>query len=92
MDHMNFEIRQETRFCKVNGKLGYWHCWEHYSQPLEASMLIGGAPDGIFSKVFGIVEFVDGVKRCDPTSIRFCDDDHALLCEMEKRKNEKEVN
>ena len=68
-----------TRFCKVNGKVGYFHTWEHYSQPVEASPLVGGSPAGIYSRVFGIVEFTDGVERVDPTEIKFCDENNAGL-------------
>lgn len=80
----DIKIRQETRLCEVNGELGYFHCWEHYSKPMEASPLMGGAPAGVFSKVFGIVEFADRVARVDPTDIKFCDDENALLNAMAK--------
>lgn len=40
------QIEWKTRLCTVNDKLGYFHAWEHYSKPLEASPLIGGAPAG----------------------------------------------
>lgn len=72
----------------VNYQLGYFHAWEHYSKPLEASPLIGGAPAGVFSKIFGIVEFSDGVRRVDPTDICFCDEENQMLSEMEKFENE----
>lgn len=75
-------IKQERRLCEINGELGYFHLWEYYSQPLNASHLIGVAPAGVFSRVFGIVEFEDGVKRIDPTEIKFVDEEHDLLCEM----------
>ena len=47
------------RLCKIKntGKYGYFHTWEHYSKPVEASPLVGGAPAGVISKVFAIVEF-----------------------------------
>lgn len=38
------QIEWKTRLCQVGEKLGYFHAWEHYSKPLEASPLIGGAP------------------------------------------------
>lgn len=37
-----------------------------------------------WSKVFGIVEFEDGVRRVGPSSIKFCDEENAILCEMAK--------
>lgn len=73
------QIEWKTRLCTVNDKLGYFHAWEHYSKPLEASPLIGGAPAGVFSKIFGIVEFSDGVRRVDPTDICFCDEENQML-------------
>lgn len=68
-----------TRNCTVEGEYGYFHTWEMYSKPLEASPLVGGAPAGVFSKIFGIVEFADGVRRVDPTEIHFCDEENANL-------------
>ena len=59
-----------------------------YRSLLEASPLIGGAPAGVFSKIFGIVEFSDGVRRVDPTDICFCDEENQMLSEMEKFENE----
>lgn len=40
----DIRIKYETRGCTVNGRPGYFHCWEHWSRPIEASPLIGGAP------------------------------------------------
>ena len=78
----NITVRSELRLCKVDGKLGYFHTWEHFSKPLEASPLMGGAPAGVFSQVFGIVEFSDGVDRVNPYKIQFCDETNAVLNEM----------
>ena len=72
-------IENEKRLCNVNGEIGYFHRWESFSKPLEASPLVGGAPAGVFSKVFGIVEFKDGVRRVDPTDVHFCDEQNELL-------------
>ena len=78
------EIEQMTRLCVVGGsKLGYFHTWEHYSKPLPENPRIGGEPGGVFSKVFGIVEFSDGVQRVDPTDICFCDKENETLKEIE---------
>lgn len=79
-------VSMETRLCEVNGKLGYFHCWEHYSRPVEASPLVGGAPAGVISMAYGIVEFPDGVKRVDPYQIKFCDEQNSILCEMAKHQ------
>ncbi len=68
------ESKKSTRLCKVGDRIGYFHAWEHYSKPVEASPLIGGAPAGIFSCIFAIVEFSDGVERVDPTRVHFCNE------------------
>lgn len=92
MAGLNMQIEWKTRLCQVGKKLGYFHTWEHYSKPLEASPMIGGAPAGVFSKMFGIVEFLDGVKRVDPSEIVFCDEENQMLSEMEKTRKERESN
>lgn len=73
-----------TRLCEVNGKLGYFHRWEQWSKVVDASPLRGGHPGGQNGQVFGIVEFEDGVRRVGPSSIKFCDEENAILCEMAK--------
>lgn len=77
---------RNTRLCIVDGKTGYFHVWEHYSKPVEASSFMGGAPAGVFSKVFGIVEFSDGVKRIDPVNIKFCDEENSALSIFNKKE------
>lgn len=62
------------RLCKVYNKTGYFHTWEHYSEPIPASPYIGGSPEGVFSRLYGIVEFLDGVERVEVCDINFCDD------------------
>lgn len=62
------------RLCRVGDEYAYFHCWEHYSRPTEASFFVGGAPAGIYSRIYGIVEFKDCVKRVDPSDIVFCDE------------------
>lgn len=85
----NISVSWELRLCEVNGMLGYFHTWEHYSRPAEASPLVGGAPAGVIGQVFGIVEFPDGVKRVEPYKIKFCDEQNAMLGKMnEVRKGE----
>lgn len=59
------------RLCKVGKETGYFHLWEQFSKPIPASPLIGGSPAGVFSTTFGIVEFSDGIRRVDPTDIKF---------------------
>ena len=71
---LTYKIRFNNRACKVGNEFAYFHCWEHYSRPIEASPLVGGPPAGVFSKIYGIVEFKDCVKRVDPVDIVFCDE------------------
>lgn len=90
MAGLNMQMEWKTRLCQVGEKIGYFHTWEHYSKPLEASPLMGGAPAGVFSKIFGIVEFSDGVRRIDPTDIRFCDEENDMLLKMENARKGRE--
>lgn len=87
MAGINATIELRTRLCRVGDELGYFHVWEFFSKPLEASPMIGGAPAGVFSKMFGIVEFTDGVRRVDPSDICFCDEDNRMLKEIAKGEN-----
>lgn len=88
MARMDFKIKWETRLCEVRGELGYFHTWEQYFNVVDASPMIGGHPGGQVGYVIGIVEFSDGVRRVDPMQIKFCDDENALLNEMNRRYQE----
>lgn len=79
---MNVEL--PTRLCEVKGELGYFHLWEQWSNVVDASLLRGGHPAGQIGQVYGIVEFKDGVRRVDPVSIKFCDEENATLCALVK--------
>lgn len=79
----------ERRLCKVKNELGYFHCWEHYSEPVPAGLTIGSPPAGVISYVLGIVEFEDGVRHVDPTEIKFCDEEHANLYALNKYEKER---
>ena len=87
-----FTLRYELRLCKVKDKIGYFHCWEHFSKPVPADLAIGSPPAGVISYVLGIVEFDDGIRRVDPTEIKFCDEEHANLCELNKYEKERCTN
>lgn len=78
---------QENRFCIVGNECGYFHTWEYWSEPMPASPMIGGTPAGVFSRVYGIVEFADGVRRVEITDIRFCDDENGALVDINKHIN-----
>lgn len=76
MSGMDVKIVWETRPCEVDGEVGDFHCWEHYF-------------DGCTTKVNGIVEFHDGVRRVDITKIRFLDEKSEYLAlEHFKKKQE----
>ena len=87
---LTMNVEWTTRLCTVGDRTGYFHTWEHFSKPLEASPLIGGAPAGVFSKVFGIVEFPDGVERVDPADIHLCDEENEMLKNFPRRKTREE--
>lgn len=92
--YTDIEICWHTRPCLVNGEYGEFHIWEQWSEPVGESPLIGGPPAGVVSRVVGIVEFPDGIRRVDPTSIKFVDEEHANLCgsaKVYKRKAEEEI-
>ena len=86
----NIEIKMERRGCTVNGKPGYFHCWEQYSRPVEADLYIGGRPAGIVSFVRGLVEFPEGMGYADPKNIQFCDEEHEMLCAWDRFVKEKQ--
>lgn len=88
MTDMTITIEPEIRLCEVKGELGYFHCWEEYSDVIDASPLRGGHPGGKISQVYGIVEFADCVRRVPPSRIKFCDEKNAVLKEMNKMKGE----
>lgn len=78
MPGLNCEVRWETRLCEVEGELGYFHLWEQWADVVAASALKGGHLGGQVGRVYGIVEFKDGVRRVDPAKIKFCDEANAV--------------
>lgn len=40
MAGLSMDIKLETRLCEVNGEFGYFHCWEHWSNVIDASPLL----------------------------------------------------
>lgn len=67
------EVKQERRLCTVRGDHGYFHTWEHYTNCSGQS------------GVYGLVEFEDGVRRVEPTCIKFCDEEHEMLSVFNKK-------
>lgn len=84
MASFEIPIRVPQRKCVVDGRPGYFHLWEQYSEVVAPSLLMGGHPGRTISRVFGIVEFADGVQRINPCDIKFVDEDHLYLAEAEK--------
>lgn len=68
-------VELPTRLCEVKGELGYFHLWEQWSNVVGASLLRGGHHVGQ----------VYGVRRVDPVSIKFCDEENASLCALVKQ-------
>ena len=77
-------IKPELRCCEVDGKLGYFHCWERYRDILAPGLIAGSHPDIQYYRVLGIVEFSDGVERVDPSRIKFNDEKNCTLRMMQK--------
>lgn len=75
-------VKKELRLCKVANELGYFHCWEQYSNVVQPGFTIGSHEGGQYSRVFGIVEFPELVMRVDPTNIQFVDEEHKVLEDM----------
>lgn len=84
-------VKKELRLCHVLGKVGYFHCWEHYSDvvpEVPERLLCDGHPGGTISFVRALVEFPDGMGYVDPEDLKFCDETHAYLCAMDKIEKE----
>lgn len=84
-------VKHELRLCKVRDELGYFHCWEQWANVVDASPMVGGHPGGQVSYVMGIIEFDNGVRRVDPTLIKFCDEINDGLTMMAKQSVEDEI-
>lgn len=80
-------VKQERRLCTVKGETGYFHIWEQQSKLIPPSPMVGGHSGGTVSYILGIVEFKDGVRRVDPTEIKFCDEENEML-DVFNRKGE----
>lgn len=95
MAGLKMNVEFPTRLCEVKGELGYFHLWERWSNVIPGvtiaqqgrkmfGFLRGGHPADQIEQVYGIVEFKDGVRRVDPVSIKFCDEENAALCALVK--------
>ena len=74
-------IQQERRLYKVDGKLGYFHCWEQYATTVPQ---IGPLPGGQESHLYGIVEFSKSIRRVNPEDIHFVDEENSILTDLEE--------
>lgn len=75
----NIEITYKTRRCQVESRVGYFHLWEQYADVITPGLTVGSHPGGQYARVFGIVEFADGVERVDPSKIKFIDEQNEVL-------------
>ena len=75
----DFTIMPERRLCKVNGEYGYFHCWEHYMEPLPPAVTMGGHKGGQYSCVRGVVETENGMRLVHPAAIEFVDEENKML-------------
>lgn len=82
---------KELRLCKVNEEFGYFHCWEQYADVMAPGLTVGSHPGGQYYRVFGIVEFNDGIERVDPEKIKFVDEFNASLVAMNKIQEENDT-
>ena len=88
-----FYVQPKLRPCFVINKekstKALFHCWEHFSEVLAPSPMIGGQPGGTFAWVRGIVELEDGqVIAVAPQMIKFVDN----ACEEYIWQEEKDGN
>lgn len=74
-----FTIKPELRLCTVNDEPGYFHCWEHFSEPTLVRLATKQEITIVSSHVNGVVEFHDRVERVNPEDIKFCDEENAYL-------------
>lgn len=80
-----FTITYERRECVVNGKVGYFCCWEQWADTIAPSSMMDGHPGGQLAAVNAIVEFDEGVRRVSFTDIKFTDEIHKSLERMQLR-------
>lgn len=81
-------VKKELRLCQVGKETGYFHCWEQYADVIAPGLTVGSHPGGQYSRVFGIVEFDDGIERVSPEKIKFVDEYNASLVAMNKIQKE----
>lgn len=69
-----FIIETELRPCMVGDKKALFHTWNHYSEIVPPSPMVGGHSGGVLSDTYAIVEFEDGsVEKYRAHEVRFLD-------------------
>ena len=71
-----FYVQPKLRPCFIgkDNRKALFHCWEHFSEVIAPSPMVGGHPGGTLSFVRGVVEFEDGhVSTIAPENIKFVD-------------------
>lgn len=81
-------MAEKYRTCEVGGRIGYFHRWEEIYDVIPPSPMIGGHQGGQASRVYGIVEFADGVKEVSPSDIKFRDHTNYELQACQKKLEE----
>lgn len=72
------------RQCEVDGKKGYFHCWEQKSEIIGPSPMIGGHGGGVITYTLAIVELEDGsIITALPYHIKFTDKEEDSLSDEE---------
>lgn len=78
-------VRPEKRLCDVDGRIGYFHCWEHYMDVVRPGLTYDSHPGGQLSCIHTIVEFDDGkVERVELSKLKFIDETNAFLSGINK--------
>lgn len=82
------EVLHERRLVELSdGSLGYFHCWEHCSRPMDPSPFIGGRSGVTIRECFALIEKANGVvDRFAVGGFRFVDEEHEILKKMDRIK------
>lgn len=80
----------EYRPCLIDGKTkALFHRWEHWSEVIPPSPMVGGHGGGVIQGDFGIVEFKDGkIGKVLPGQIQFTDNIFKEFCFEEGMAND----
>lgn len=79
-NNTRFVIEAERRLCFINNEIGYFHCWEQFSQLRTSSF-----GNGEFKRIYGIVEFKNRVERVEIDDIKFVDEENAFLIGLQNK-------